>query len=158
MSASNNAGEPEGPTNIETRLFINGEFVPSKSGKTFDVINPATEKLTASPFEAGAEDVDLAVDAAKAALPAWSALGGFGRARFFYKLADLVEQANNKFGKLEAVSMGRPIATYSKFAGSFSSWQFGLFGSLNTDHHYRRGIGSWCNYQEFCWEGCRCAW
>lgn len=78
MSASNNAGEPEGPTNIETRLFINGEFVPSKSGKTFDVINPATEKLTASPFEAGAEDVDLAVDAAKAALPAWSALGGSG--------------------------------------------------------------------------------
>lgn len=125
MSASIDAGEPEGPTNIETRLFINGEFVPSKSGKSFDVINPATEKLTASPFEAGAEDVDLAVEAAKAALPAWSEMGGFARARYFYKLADLVEKANNEFGKLEAVSMGRPIATYSKFSGPFLSWQLG---------------------------------
>jgi aldehyde dehydrogenase (NAD+) len=111
MSAPN---DPAGPTDIETRLFINGEFVPSKLGKTFDVVNPATEKITASPYEATAEDVDLAVEAAKAALPAWSEMGGFGRAGFFYKLADLVEKANTELAQLDAVSMGRPISTYSK--------------------------------------------
>jgi aldehyde dehydrogenase (NAD+) len=119
MSASNGASEPAGPTNIETRLFINGEFVPSKSGKTFDVINPATEKVTASPYEAAAEDVDLAVEASEAALAAWSDLGGFARAGFFYKLADLLEKSNAEFAKLEAVSMGRPISTYSEFAEPF---------------------------------------
>lgn len=114
MSASN---EPTGPTDIETRLFINGEFVPSKSGKTFDVINPATEKITASPYEAAAEDVDLAVEASQAALPAWSDLGGFARSSYFYKLADLLEKSNTELGQLEAVSMGRPISTYSELAG-----------------------------------------
>jgi aldehyde dehydrogenase (NAD+) len=104
---------------IETRLFINGEFVPSKSGKTFDIFNPATEKITASPYEAGAEDVDLAVEAAKAAFPAWSDMGGFGRSSFFYKLADLLEKNNTELAKLDAVSMGRPISAYSKFALSF---------------------------------------
>jgi aldehyde dehydrogenase (NAD+) len=115
MSASNGNKELEGPKDIETRLFINGEFVPSRAGKTFDVVNPATEKVTASPYEGTAEDVDLAVDAAKAAFPAWSELGAFARAEFFYKLADLVEKINPELAKLEAVSMGRPISQYRKF-------------------------------------------
>jgi aldehyde dehydrogenase (NAD+) len=115
MSASNDNKELEGPTDIETRLFINGKFVPSRAGKTFDVINPATEKVTASPYEATAEDVDLAVGAAKAAFPAWSELDAFARADFFYKLADLVEKFNPQLAKLEAVSMGRPISLYRKF-------------------------------------------
>jgi aldehyde dehydrogenase (NAD+) len=95
-------------------LFINGEFVPSKLGRTFDVINLATEKVTASPYEATAEDVDLAVEAAKAALPALSETGGLARANFFYRLADLLEKTNIELGQLDAVSMGRPISTYSK--------------------------------------------
>jgi aldehyde dehydrogenase (NAD+) len=65
---------------IETRLFINNEFVPSEGGKKFDVINPATEELTVSVYEAGAADVERAVQAAKRAFPVWSALSGFQRA------------------------------------------------------------------------------
>lgn len=114
MSVSEDTKVPVGPTDIETRLFINGEFVPSKLGKTFDVINPATEKVTASPYEATAEDVDISVEAAKAALPAWSELGGFARASFFFKLADLLEKYNTELAQLEAVSMGRPVSSYCK--------------------------------------------
>lgn len=51
--------------------FINNEFVPSRSGKKFDVINPANGSTTASVYEAGKADVDDAVDAAAAAFPAW---------------------------------------------------------------------------------------
>lgn len=46
---------------IETRLFINNEFVNSVSGKTFDTINPATEEVICSVQEADAADVDIAV-------------------------------------------------------------------------------------------------
>lgn len=99
--------------NIETRLFIDNEFVPSQSGKKFDVVNPATEKVTASVFEAEAADVDRAVQAAKTAFPSWSALSGFQRAVYFYNLADLVEKSNPDFAKLEAVSMGKPVGKYS---------------------------------------------
>lgn len=46
---------------LETRLFINNEFVPSVSGKTFPTVNPATEEVICSVHEAGAEDVVKAV-------------------------------------------------------------------------------------------------
>lgn len=62
--------------NIETRLFINGEFIPSIGGKIFKLINPATDKLTAEIYEGGAEDVDLAVQSAKNAFPAWAQAEG----------------------------------------------------------------------------------
>lgn len=93
---------------IEDRLFINGEFVPSISGKKFDLYNPATEKVAASVYEAGAEDVDVAVKAAKAAFPAWSALGAAERAGYLAKLADAMEANINEIGYLEAITMGKP--------------------------------------------------
>ncbi|PYH87875.1 Aldedh-domain-containing protein [Aspergillus ellipticus CBS 707.79] len=71
---------PGQPAVIETRLFINNEFVPSRSGNKFHICNPATEALGASVYEADAEDVELAVAAAQAAFPAWSELGGLQRA------------------------------------------------------------------------------
>ncbi|KAH3940624.1 hypothetical protein HBH53_213410 [Parastagonospora nodorum] len=100
------------PRDIETRLFINGSFVPSCRRETFAVINPATEQEVARVYEADASDVDLAVDAAEAAFPAWSDLGGFERARFFYRLADALELANSDLAALEAISMGRPVGQY----------------------------------------------
>jgi hypothetical protein len=48
-------------TTIETRLFINNEFVPSVSGKTFDTVNPSTEEVICSVYEAEPADVDKAV-------------------------------------------------------------------------------------------------
>ncbi|KAL4861917.1 hypothetical protein BDV12DRAFT_203528 [Aspergillus spectabilis] len=99
---------------IETRLFINNEFVAASSGRTFPVINPATEEVTAHVHEAQQADVDSAVAAAAAAFPAWSGLSGFDRAKFFYKLADLYEQHLQPLAELEARSMGRPVSTYTE--------------------------------------------
>ncbi|OAL32104.1 hypothetical protein AYO20_08042 [Fonsecaea nubica] len=96
------------PKHIEDRLFINGEFVPSKSGKKFDIINPNNEKLAASVYEAGAEDVDEAVKAAQAAFPAWSALSAGERQAYVEKLADAMEKNIDEIGYLEAISMGKP--------------------------------------------------
>jgi aldehyde dehydrogenase (NAD+) len=93
---------------IEDRLFINGEFVPSKSGKKFDVINPASEKLAASVYEANVEDVDAAVAAAKAAFPAWSDLNAVERAGYLFKLADKMDQNMAELSYLDAISMGKP--------------------------------------------------
>ncbi|ORY08598.1 aldehyde dehydrogenase [Clohesyomyces aquaticus] len=99
------AGKPEV---IEDRLFINGEFVPSKSGKKFNVINPTTEKLSASVYEADAEDVDIAVQAAKAAFPAWSELNALQRAHFLERWASALEKALPEISYLDAISMGKP--------------------------------------------------
>lgn len=87
---------------IEGRLYINGEFVESKAVKTFDVVNPATEKKSASVFEAGVEDVDAAVAAAKAAFPAWSELSAVDRGDFLMKLADALEKHMNEVAYIDA--------------------------------------------------------
>lgn len=52
---------PIDASEIETRLFINGKFVNSVSGRTFPTINPATEEVICEGQEGDAVDVDLAV-------------------------------------------------------------------------------------------------
>ena len=53
--------------NEEIKMFINGKFVPSISGKTFETYNPATEEVLAVVCEAQEEDIDVAVKAARSA-------------------------------------------------------------------------------------------
>lgn len=111
MAPSATTDAPAGgykPKHIEDRLFINGEFVPSISGKKFDIINPNNEKFAASVYEAGAEDVDVAVKAAQAAFPAWSALSASERQGYIEKLASAIEKNLEEIGYLEAISMGKP--------------------------------------------------
>ena len=90
--------------------FINGEFTSGKSkSKPIESFNPATgEKLTEFPA-AGKVDVDAAVDAAKAAYPAWSGLSGHSRARYLYALARLVQKNSRFLAVLESIDNGKPI-------------------------------------------------
>ncbi|KAK5022704.1 hypothetical protein LTR13_011430 [Exophiala sideris] len=71
---SNGHGE-SGPREIETRLFINNGLVKAQKEGTFEVINPATEVITAHVQEATDTDVELAVAAAEAAFPACRGIG-----------------------------------------------------------------------------------
>lgn len=63
-------------TDIETRLFIDGEFVSSSDGAKFDLYSPFTSELVAQIHEAKAVDVDRAVASGKKAFPAWAATDG----------------------------------------------------------------------------------
>ena len=74
-------------------LFINGTFVAAQSGETFDVVDPATGKVFAQAASGGAEDIDLAVKAARTCFDsgAWSAMPPAQRARIMIKLAELIE-------------------------------------------------------------------
>ncbi|EXL39718.1 hypothetical protein FOCG_17689 [Fusarium oxysporum f. sp. radicis-lycopersici 26381] len=116
---------------IENRLFINGEFVPSKSGKKFSVVNPTTEKVSAQVFEAGPEDVDAAVAAAKAAFPAWSELGAFERANYLFKLADALEKHLGEMGYLDAITMGKPVD--NDWTNSVAAVQLRYFAGRSTE-------------------------
>lgn len=99
---------PSKPARIEDQLFINGEFVPSISGKRFDIYDPSSETASASVYEAGPEDVDAAVDAAEAAFPPWSELSAITRGDWIFKLANAVEKALPEISYLDAISMGKP--------------------------------------------------
>ncbi|KAL7468460.1 hypothetical protein ACHAXS_008699 [Conticribra weissflogii] len=106
---------------LETRLFINNEFVNSVSGKTFEVVNPANEEVICSVQEAGLEDVDKAVAAAKAAFAVgspWRSLNGSDRRDLMLKLADLVERDRAFLEVLEAMDNGKPIGTDGRYGTS----------------------------------------
>ncbi|MED1471005.1 aldehyde dehydrogenase family protein [Bacillus salipaludis] len=93
------------------RLYINGEFVESFSSKTFETYNPATGEVLATVYEAGREDINLAVKAAKTAFEQgpWSKMSAAERARIIYKLADLIEEHQVELAQLDTIDNGKPI-------------------------------------------------
>ncbi|MEI4493364.1 aldehyde dehydrogenase family protein [Mameliella alba] len=87
--------------------FINGAF--TEAGEGFVSRNPATGEVLATLTQATQDDVDAAVAAARAAQPAWEALGGPGRARYLYALARLLQKHARLFAVLETLDNGKPI-------------------------------------------------
>ncbi|CAG9978643.1 unnamed protein product [Clonostachys byssicola] len=94
---------------FENRLFINGEFRTSKSGKTFDMINPATTEKLGDVYEAGADDVDIAVAAASQDFESWSELPAATRSQWLNRLADKLAENVEEMARLEALTMGKPV-------------------------------------------------
>ena len=93
-----------------TQHFINNEFVDSADGKTFDTINPATEKVLATVQSAGAKDVDNAVAAATKAFATWRDVSGPARRDMMLKLADLVEANKQQLAEWESLDNGKPVS------------------------------------------------
>jgi acyl-CoA reductase-like NAD-dependent aldehyde dehydrogenase len=89
--------------------FINGEFVPSTSGKTFPTFNPGNGEVCGQLAECDEEDIEKAVRAALAAYPGWRKKTGAARAKALTKLAQLVEAHGPKLAELESINAGKPI-------------------------------------------------
>lgn len=75
---------------VKLKHFINGAFVPSKGQDTFEVINPATETVIGLAAKANQEDVELAVEAARAAFPAWKNTDAVDRCKILLKVSQLI--------------------------------------------------------------------
>ncbi|CAH9069118.1 unnamed protein product [Cuscuta europaea] len=92
-----------------TKLFINGDFVDSVSGKTFETIDPRTGEAFARVAEGDREDVNLAVRAARAAFDhgPWPRFPGCERRRLMMKLADLIEENAEELAALDTMNAGK---------------------------------------------------
>ncbi|HEY1146954.1 MAG TPA: aldehyde dehydrogenase family protein [Pseudoduganella sp.] len=88
-------------------LFIDNAW--TEPGETFPSYNPADGSQLAELTQGTAADVDRAVQAARAALPGWQALGGHGRARILYALARLMQKHSRLFAVLETLDNGKTI-------------------------------------------------
>lgn len=98
--------------NAETRLFINGRFVDTKSGGCFDTINPANREVLASMSLADAKDVDTAVRSARKAFRSgrWSRMAPRDRMSVLYRYAELIEENAEQLAVLDTLDMGKPIS------------------------------------------------
>jgi aldehyde dehydrogenase (NAD+) len=91
-------------------LFVGGEFVEPKSGTWFTTIDPATEEPLAEIAEAGPEDVDEAVKAARQASErSWRDLPRSERAKYLYRIARQLQERAREFAVLETMDGGKPI-------------------------------------------------
>jgi betaine-aldehyde dehydrogenase len=93
------------------KMYVNGEWVTSKSGKTFPVYDPSTEEVIAQVPESDSNDVDRAVAAAKAAFEEgpWSQTTAQDRGRILNRLAQKIRNETAKLAELEALNCGKPI-------------------------------------------------
>jgi betaine-aldehyde dehydrogenase len=90
--------------------FVNGKFVDSKSGKTTELVNPATGKVFATAPNSNEADIDAALQAAAAAFPGWRDSTPSVRQKALLKIADALEANAEKLVAIESENCGKPIS------------------------------------------------
>ena len=121
------------------QLLIGGKWVPAKSGKTFETINPANEEILALAAEGDKADVDEAVKAARKALDGkWSTISPHQRANYLLKIADLIEKHADEIGILESLNNGMAISLAKGMASGaadtfryYAGWATKIYGETN---------------------------
>lgn len=97
---------------IDTRHFIGGVRVSST--ETYTNTSPIDGTFLGEISRGGATEVEQAVEAARAAFPAWAALGPQGRGALLHKLADLVEENNETLSQLETMDNGSLLRSHRR--------------------------------------------
>jgi len=121
-------------TEVKTyQMYINGEWVDSKSNKTFSVYDPASEEVIAQVPDSNADDVNRAVAAAKAAFESepWSTTTAQERGRILFRLADKIRQNLPTLAELEARNCGKPIVE-AEYDMNDAATCFEYYGGLAT--------------------------
>src|SRR3954451_19982468 len=90
-------------------LFVGGEWVEPRSGEWFATIAPRDEEPLAEVAQAGPEDVEAAVAAAREAFEPWAALPGAERAKYMFRIARILAERSREFAVLESLNGGKPI-------------------------------------------------
>ncbi|WP_207478977.1 aldehyde dehydrogenase family protein [Arenibaculum pallidiluteum] len=112
------------------RLLIGGELVPARSGRTFDVANPATGVVIGRAALGEAADVDAAVAAAVAGQAAWREMGARERGRLVVECGRRLNEHVEELGRLVALETGKALRTESRVEASILADVFTFFGGL----------------------------
>ena len=94
----------------EMKNYIGGRYIPSITGETFEVFNPANGKVVGTAQRNGRQDAHIALQAAKGAQKAWAALPAQKRAEYLYAFANELENASGELARLLSQEQGKPLA------------------------------------------------
>jgi aldehyde dehydrogenase (NAD+) len=91
-------------------VFVGGAWLEPRSGEHFTTISPASEEPLAEIAQAGPEDVDAAVTAARDAFEnGWSGISPSERAKYLFRIARILQERSREFAVLESLNGGKPI-------------------------------------------------
>ena len=123
----------------DLKMYINGKFVESKSGKWINVLNPSTEEVISRQPEGTVEEVDEALDAAKAAQKAWAKTPAIERAAYLKKMADGIRKRQDEFVDIIMREQGARTSCSSKNPSVW--WLVSCHGtSPSSSSHGRRAL------------------
>ncbi|MGQ9887389.1 MAG: aldehyde dehydrogenase family protein [Aggregatilineales bacterium] len=90
--------------------YIGGAWVASRSGETFESLNPATETVLSHAVRSGGADIDDAVRAAKTAYQSWRLTPAPRRGEILFRVAQLLEKRKEELARLMTQEMGKILA------------------------------------------------
>jgi len=157
MSVYPAPGQPGSPVSFASRYdnFIGGQWVPPVRGAYFENISPVNGKPFTEVARSTAEDIELALDAAHGAAPAWGRTSVTERANVLWKIADRIEANLEALAVAETWDNGKPVREtlaadlplavdhFRYFAGAIRA-QEGTLGELNDDtvaYHFHEPLG-----------------
>ena len=115
---------------ISLPLSIAGVHCPAASGRTYNSVDPFTGEPWAVVPDAGGEDVDAAVAAARAALEAeWGRLTAPQRGKLLFRLADLIARDADKLAEMETRDNGKLLREMSGQMAYLPEW-YRYYGGL----------------------------
>ncbi len=91
------------------KMFVDGRWIESESGRTFEAVSPATGQIIAEVPKGTRADAKHAIEAAHAARPAMGALKGFERSRRLHRVAQAIEHRREELGRLLTLDQGKPL-------------------------------------------------
>ncbi len=92
------------------QLHVNGEWRDARSGKTIDVLNPATEEVIGTVAHAEKADLDEALAAAERGFATWKKVSAYERAKLMRKAADIFRSRADEIARLMTLEQGKPLA------------------------------------------------
>ena len=95
---------------METSMFVDGRWIGATGNRTIPVINPATEEKVADVAWGGRDETRRAIDVAARAMPAWSKLTAYDRAKVLKKTADLMRERADAIARTMTLEQGKPLA------------------------------------------------
>ena len=123
-------------------LYIGGAWLASASSERIAVENPTTQDVIGHVPAGNAEDVDRAVAAAKAALPAWSALSPADRADHLRKLHASLSSRQEELARTISTEMGAPARIASKIQTQLPISVIAGFADMVADYPFEQRVGN----------------
>lgn len=110
-------------------MFVNGDYLPSASGKTLPVVNPKNGEVFAEVAEGDTVDINVAVDSAERAFEKWGSLSGTERGNLMQRAADILQRRLPEIVSLEVDQIGRPRREMAAQLARLPEW-YSYFGSV----------------------------
>jgi acyl-CoA reductase-like NAD-dependent aldehyde dehydrogenase len=116
------------------RLLIGGEWRDALSGKSFETTNPADESVVTHVAQAGEEDVDLAVRAAREALERgpWSRMPAAERGKIVWRMGELIHEQIRSLSMVETLDTGKTLFDSGKIELPMAASIFQFYGGAAT--------------------------